>query len=117
MLNDFLLGFFLVVPAIVAALTAHDQPHPVARRIMLWGGVGFAVLITLAVLPAFLCGGGLYADYADCLGGAPLANAFNAAAPAIRVILLGYALIGPALALVVFALNWWAKRTAPKAAT
>lgn len=109
MLNDFLLTFFLVVPSYVAVIVARDQPHVLSRKILFFGGAVASVFVTLALLPALLCGGGIYDNYGSCIGGAGLADLFNAAAPAIRLILLTYVLVAPVLAILCFILNWTVK--------
>ena len=109
MLNDFLLSFFLVVPSYVAVIVAKDQAHVLSRNILFYGGLIASVLVTLALLPALLCGGGIYYNYGSCIGGAGLADLFNASAPVIRLILLTYVLVAPVLAISCFILNWTVK--------
>ena len=109
MLNDFLLSFFLATPAYVAVTTAGDQPHPISRLVLRYGGFVAAVLVTLALIPALLCDGKLYSDYGTCIGGSGLADVFNSVAPGIRLILLTYVLVAPLVAIACLVMNWTVK--------
>ena len=112
MFGDALLAFFIIAPAAISAITAGQHPHRAARAIALWAGTLWALLTALALLPSLLCDGGLYAEFADCTGGAGVTSAVQTAAPLIRLTLLTYVLTAPLFALLVALLNRAALRTA-----
>ncbi len=106
MLSDVLFAFFVIAPPAIVAIIAHEQASPLAKGLMLWGGSLAALLLAIALLPSLACGGGLYADFEACMGGAAVTDTANTMAPISRMILIAYVWTAPAFAFLCFLLNW-----------
>lgn len=94
MTGTLLLLFFFVAPAVVAAVASRDMVNPVARGIMFWGGVVFALLALGFLGPTLFCSGSPMAGYGDCA----LAGGLNSALPALTTGAMAYVFAGPVLA-------------------
>ncbi|WP_371226423.1 hypothetical protein [Roseovarius sp. 2305UL8-3] len=105
MLGDFLLSFFLGMPAIVAVIKGREMKSPVARVILVQGGLVAVVLISLVILPMLACDGTLLATYSNCLGGEAVTSLAARGQPLMIVAGKIYVLLGIPLALFAFAIE------------
>ena len=81
MLNEILHSFFFWMPAIVAVAVGRDMKSPLARAILVWGGLAFVLVIGAAVLGMLMCDGRSLTVYSNCAGGAAVTSLFAGARP------------------------------------
>lgn len=105
MLGDFLLSFFLGMPAIVAVLKSREMTHPLARAMLFWGGLIAVGLIAMVILPMLACDGSLMSDYSNCIGGDGMAALFTKAQPVLIMAGKIYILLGVPLGILAFLLE------------
>lgn len=106
MLNEILHSFFFWMPAIVAVAVGRDMKSPLARAILVWGGLAFVLVIGAAVLGMLMCDGRSLTVYSNCAGGAAVTSLFAGARPVFVAATYAYILTGPALALAAYLLEW-----------
>lgn len=105
MLGNFLMTFFIVMPAVVMFVKRDDVQHPVSRGLLRYGGAVAMICAALVVLPLLACNGSMISGYTSCVGGAGPSALVAQAQP--MIILAGklYILVGIPLAVLAFALD------------
>ena len=112
MLNEVLHAFFFWMPAVIAVSVSFGMAAPLARRILFWGGLFFALIIGVAVLGMFLCDGRSLEVYGNCAGGAGVERLFAGAHPVFSTTTYLYLFLGPALAGLAYLIEWRHARAA-----
>ena len=105
MTGNFLLAFFIFMPAVVMMVKHKDMRHSFARNAMKWGGFAAVVLAAMVILPLLACEGSMISGYTSCLGGNGTSALVVKAQPLIVIAAKLYVLAGIPLALVVYALD------------
>ncbi len=106
MVNELLHAFFFWMPAVIAVAVSSGMAAAWARRILFWGGLGFALVIGTAVLGMFLCDGRSLEVYSNCAGGPGVEWLFAGAHPVFSTATYLYLFLGPALAGLAFIIEW-----------
>ncbi|MCG6901718.1 MAG: hypothetical protein LJE68_03470 [Rhodobacter sp.] len=112
MLGEVLHSFFFGMPAILAITASFGLRSPVARMILFWGGVIFAVLIWAGLAGMLLCDGRLLSGYSGCAGGDAITALFARLDPLLSAAAYVYILAGPPLTGLAYLLEWLFTRRA-----
>ena len=110
MSGNFLLAFFLGMPAVVAFVKRTSVEHALSRALLTWGGIVAMICAALVVLPLLGCDGSMMHGYTSCIGGAGLSALVAQAQPLIIIAAKVYILLGVPLAVLAFALDQLSRR-------
>lgn len=110
MLGEFLHSFFFGMPAILAIFASFSMRTPIARIILFWGGLFFAVLIWAGLAGMLLCDGKLLTGFSGCVGGDRVTALLARLHPLFTTSVYAYILVGPPLTGLAYLLDWLTTR-------